>query len=202
MSNYRLILASGSPRRKEILENQGILFEVVKSGREEKTKETIPQKVVRDLSEQKALDVYDQIQGRRNIIILSADTVVAKDGEILGKPEDEEDAVRMLTLLQGSTHEVYTGVTLLLCAEDVKTIHIQEKTEVTMYPMTEEEIRSYVSSGEPMDKAGAYAIQGKCAVFVEKINGDYNNVVGLPVAAVYQELKGMELIYDEKSSDF
>lgn len=189
MSNYRLILASGSPRRKEILENQGILFEVVKSGREEKTKETIPQKVVRDLSEQKALDVYDQIQGRRNIIILSADTVVAKDGEILGKPEDEEDVVRMLTLLQGSTHEVYTGVTLLLCAEDVKTIHIQEKTEVTMYPMTEEEIRSYVSSGEPMDKAGAYAIQGKCAVFVEKINGDYNNVVGLPVAAVYQELK-------------
>lgn len=189
MSNYRLILASGSPRRKEILENQGILFEVVKSGREEKTKETIPQKVVRDLSEQKALDVYDQIQGRRNIIILSADTVVAKDGEILGKPEDGEDAVRMLTLLQGSTHEVYTGVTLLLCAEDVKTIHIQEKTEVTMYPMTEEEIRSYVSSGEPMDKAGAYAIQGKCAVFVEKINGDYNNVVGLPVAAVYQELK-------------
>ena len=145
--------------------------------------------MVRDLSEQKALDVYDQIQGRRNIIILSADTVVAKDGEILGKPEDEEDAVRMLTLLQGSTHEVYTGVTLLLCAEDVKTIHIQEKTEVTMYPMTEEEIRSYVSSGEPMDKAGAYAIQGKCAVFVEKINGDYNNVVGLPVAAVYQELK-------------
>ncbi|NBH83922.1 septum formation protein Maf [bacterium C-53] len=189
MSNYRLILASGSPRRKEILENQGIPFEVVKSGREEKTKETIPQKVVRDLSEQKALDVYDQIQGRRNVIILSADTVVAKDGEILGKPEDEEDAVRMLTLLQGSMHEVYTGVTLLLCAEDVKTIHIQEKTEVTMYPMTEEEIRSYVSSGEPMDKAGAYAIQGKCAVFVEKINGDYNNVVGLPVAAVYQELK-------------
>lgn len=189
MSNYRLILASGSPRRKEILENQGIPFEVVKSGREEKTKETIPQKVVRDLSEQKALDVYDQIQGRRNIIILSADTVVAKDGEILGKPEDGEDAVRMLTLLQGSTHEVYTGVTLLLCAEDVKTIHIQEKTEVTMYPMTEEEIRSYVSSGEPMDKAGAYAIQGKCAVFVEKINGDYNNVVGLPIAAVYQELK-------------
>ena len=189
MSNYRLILASGSPRRKEILENQEIPFEVVKSGREEKTKETIPQKVVRDLSEQKALDVYDQIQGRQNIIILSADTVVAKDGEILGKPENEEDAVRMLTLLQGSTHEVYTGVTLLLCAEDVKTIHIQEKTEVTMYPMTEEEIRSYVSSGEPMDKAGAYAIQGKCAVFVEKINGDYNNVVGLPVAAVYQELK-------------
>ena len=189
MSNYRLILASGSPRRKEILENQEIPFEVVKSGREEKTKETIPQKVVRDLSEQKALDVYDQIQGRQNIIILSADTVVAKDGEILGKPEDEEDAVRMLTLLQGSTHEVYTGVTLLLCAEDVKTIHIQEKTEVTMYPMTEEEIRSYVSSGEPMDKAGAYAIQGKCAVFVEKINGDYNNVVGLPIAAVYQELK-------------
>ncbi len=189
MSNYRLILASGSPRRKEILENQEIPFEVVKSGREEKTKETIPQKVVRDLSEQKALDVYDQIQGRQNIIILSADTVVAKDGEILGKPENEEDAVRMLTLLQGSTHEVYTGVTLLLCAEDVKTIHIQEKTEVTMYPMTEEEIRSYVSSGEPMDKAGAYAIQGKCAVFVEKINGDYNNVVGLPIAAVYQELK-------------
>ena len=106
MSNYRLILASGSPRRKEILENQGIPFEVVKSGREEKTKETIPQKVVRDLSEQKALDVYDQIQGRRNIIILSADTVVAKDGEILGKPEDEEDAVRMLTLLQGSTYEI------------------------------------------------------------------------------------------------
>lgn len=195
MNNYKLILASGSPRRKEILESQGIPFEVVKSGREERTKETLPQKVVRDLSEQKALDVYDRIQGKRNTVILSADTVVAKDGEIFGKPADEEDAVRMLTLLQGATHEVHTGVTLLICGDEVKTVRLQEKTEVTMYPMTEEEISSYVSSGEPMDKAGAYAIQGKCAVYIEKINGDYNNVVGLPVAAVYQELKrnGIEI---------
>ena len=189
MSNYRLILASGSPRRKEILENQGFAFEVVKSEREEKTKETIPQKVVRDLSEQKALDVYDCLSGKRNTVILAADTVVAKDGQILGKPADEQDAARMLRILQGGTHAVYTGVTLLICGDEVQTVRIQEKTEVTMYPMTEEEIQGYVSSGEPMDKAGAYAIQGKCAVYIEKICGDYNNVVGLPVAAVYQELK-------------
>lgn len=189
MNKYRLILASGSPRRKEILESQGFSFEVVKSEREEKTKETIPSKVVRDLSEQKALDAYDSLLGKRDTVILAADTVVAKDGEILGKPVDKEDAVRMLGILQGGTHEVYTGVTLLICGDEVKTIRIQEKTEVTMYPMTEEEISDYVASGEPMDKAGAYAIQGKCAVYIEKICGDYNNVVGLPVAAVYQELK-------------
>lgn len=189
MSSYQIILASASPRRKEILENQGIPFTVMVSECEEKTKETIPAKVVRDLSEQKALSVYDRLEQKENVIILSADTVVSKDGEILGKPADTDDAVRMLTLLQGASHEVFTGVTILVCGEERKTIHIKKCTEVTMYPMSQEEITSYVATGEPMDKAGAYAIQGKCAVYIEKINGDYNNVVGLPIAEIYQELK-------------
>ena len=118
--------------------------------------------------------------------------MVALGQQIMGKPKGKEDAVRMLSLLQGKTHQVYTGVTLLIAdGEESKPrrLSFHEKTEVTMYPMSREEICAYVESGEPMDKAGAYGIQGRCAAFIRGICGDYNNVVGLPVGRLYQELK-------------
>ncbi len=120
-------------------------------------------------------------------VVLGADTVVAFGGNILGKPRDEADAARILSLLSGNTHSVYTGVTVIvLQGGERKEYSFYEETEVTMYPMTEQQISSYIRTGEPMDKAGAYGIQGKGAVFVEKIQGDYNNVVGLPVAKIFQ----------------
>lgn len=124
--------------------------------------------------------------------MIGADTVVASEGKILGKPSSQKDAVKMLQSLQGREHEVYTGVTIMAREGNEnrkKTFH--EKTKVVFYPMSDEEIRSYVNTGEPMDKAGAYGIQGKSAVFIKEISGDYNNVVGLPLARLYQELKNM-----------
>ncbi len=136
---------------------------------------------------QKALDVASRCGDG---IVLGADTVVSQGGEIMGKPADEEDAVRMISRLQGSVHSVFTGVTLVKKAEGHTRIRtFSSETKVYVYPMSEEEIREYVRTGEPMDKAGAYGIQGRFGAFIEKIEGDYNTVVGLPAAAVYQELK-------------
>lgn len=196
---YEIILASGSPRRKEILSSQGISFSVQKAVKEEVTTETLPNKVVRELSEQKALEVYDRLENDSDVIIIAADTIVSVSSDskgdepayvILGKPQDEADAVRMLSQLQGNTHQVYTGVTVMI-RESGKSRRVQfeECTDVTMYPMSDEEIRGYVDTKEPMDKAGAYAIQGKCARYIASIKGDYLNVVGLPMARLYQELK-------------
>ena len=180
----KVILASGSPRRRELLSQAGIEYTVEPADIEETTTETLPAKVVEDLSRQKALAVSKNHPGQ---VVLAADTVVAFDDKILGKPVDEDDAFEMLTELSGRTHQVYTGVTIVYTDGSVKTF--SECTEVTMYPNSPEAIRSYIASGEPMDKAGAYGIQGLGAVLVERINGDYNNVVGLPLARVYRELK-------------
>ena len=127
----------------------------------------------------------------QDILIIGADTVVAYGDEILGKPKDEADAFRMLSMLQGKMHEVYTGVSLVLLDASGRAgeLTFHEKTAVSVCSMTEQEIRRYIATGEPFDKAGGYAIQGKCAIYIDKIDGDYNNVVGLPVAAVYQKLK-------------
>lgn len=154
-----------------------------------------------ELSKQKAEEVASMVTafGEENkeittpsdILVIGADTVVAYDGKILGKPKDEEDAKRMLSMLAGNTHSVFTGVTLVLIDKSGRAGELVffEKTDVTMHPMTETEIERYVASGEPLDKAGAYGIQGKCAIYIEKIHGDYNNVVGLPITRIYQELK-------------
>lgn len=185
----KLILASGSPRRKELLEQIGLEPTVIKSTVEEVITKTAADEVVMELSCQKCLDVAQQI--REKAIVLGADTVVVRDGEILGKPGSEKGAIEMLKSLQGRDHQVYTGVTLAWTGEEG--IERQETfavcTEVTVAAMTEEEICAYVATGDPMDKAGAYGIQGIFAKHVEKIHGDYNNVVGLPVAAVYAKLK-------------
>lgn len=184
----KLILASGSPRRKELLEQIGLEPVVIKSTVEEIITKTAPDEVVMELSSQKCLDVATQI--KEETVVLGADTVVVRDGKILGKPVSEEDAVEMLKSLAGRDHQVYTGVTLAWTSagkiERKETFAVC--TEVTVAPMTENEILSYVATGDPMDKAGAYGIQGIFAKHVEKIHGDYNNVVGLPVQAVYQAL--------------
>lgn len=183
----KLILASASPRRKELLEQIGMSFCVIPAKGEEVITKKKPQEVVMELSEQKAAEVADGIE--EPCIVIGADTVVAADGKILGKPKNEEDALAMLWDLQGRKHEVYTGVTLYDTENGTKNT-FYEKTDVYMYPATKEELISYIKTGEPMDKAGAYGIQGMGAKLVEKINGDYNNVVGLPVARLFREING------------
>ena len=186
----QLILASGSPRRKELLQQIGMEFQVIPSKKEEVITGTIPSEVVQELAKQKAEDIADNLK-QTGIIVLGADTVVALGQQIMGKPANEAEALEMLKQLQNNTHQVYTGVALCTWNSD-GTFHTKtfyEVTDVQIYPMTEEEIRSYIASGDPMDKAGSYGIQGAFAAFIKGIVGDYNNVVGLPIGRVYQELK-------------
>jgi septum formation protein len=194
----KIYLASASPRRKELLKQVGLSFKTMPSTVEEKITKSAPDEVVEELSYQKAVDVCEKLTNTVNedFVVIGADTVVSCWGEILGKPKDKEDAVRMLHNLQGGSHQVYTGVTLAWKYKDTPAMFatFSECTDVTMYSMTDEEIQKYVDSGEPMDKAGAYAIQGLCAAYIQGICGDYNNVVGLPVGRVYQELKKRNLI--------
>ena len=127
-----------------------------------------------------------------DVTVIGADTIVVLDGKILGKPGSKDEAVRMLSALRGRTHQVFTGVTVMSREEGkVREVTFHESTQVSFYPMSDREIQDYVLDGEPMDKAGAYGIQGKGAVFIREIRGDYNNVVGLPIARLYQELKNM-----------
>lgn len=194
----KIYLASASPRRKELLKQVGLSFKTMPSTVEEKITKTEPGEVVEELSYQKAVDVCAKLtaQGQEDFVVIGADTVVSCWGEILGKPKDKDDAVRMLTNLQGGSHQVYTGVTLAWKYKDLSAMYatFSECTDVTMYSMTQEDIKNYVDSGEPLDKAGAYAIQGLCAAYIQGICGDYNNVVGLPVGRVCQELKKRGLL--------
>ena len=188
----KIILASASPRRRELLTQIGLEFQVVVSNVEEKVTATAPAAVVEELSAQKAEGVLqmlrEQAQEEQDCLIIGSDTIVAVDGQILGKPKSPEDAKRMLRMLQGRAHEVYTGVTVLrVGTEERRTFH--EETKVIFFPMTEEDIETYVATNDPLDKAGAYGIQGFCARYIQGIEGDYNNVVGLPVGRLYQEIK-------------
>ena len=189
MKTEKIILASASPRRRELLHQIGLETEVLPSRIEEKPTATQPEEVVEELSRQKCLDVAGRVH--ENGVVLGADTVVALDGKIMGKPGSAGQAAEMLKSLQGRSHQVFTGVTLAEVRKGriVRQETFSERTEVFLFPMTEEEIEAYILSGEPFDKAGAYGIQGSFARHVESIEGDYNNVVGLPVAAVYQRLK-------------
>ncbi|MCD8118634.1 MAG: Maf family protein [Lachnospiraceae bacterium] len=251
----RIILASASPRRKELLTQIGLEFTVCPAVSEEVRTKQEPAELVEELSRQKAKEVAARLfsadvdpeqlseensdsifhsPGKKekrewkDCVVIGADTIVACTGGnfaenaeelatcrkmttdeekvleekskektiILGKPKDVADAKRMLRMLSGHTHQVYTGVTLIYVDENgafhERVFH--ERTDVTVYPMTEEEIDRYIETNEPLDKAGAYGIQGRFAAYIEKINGDYNNVVGLPVARVYQELKKLKTI--------
>ncbi len=189
----RIILASGSPRRKELLEQIDISFEVIPSEIEESYSKTQPEEIAKELALLKALDIAQNQEG--DCLVLGADTIVVQNGSILGKPVDEKDALTMLRKLQGETHEVYTGVAIIECRDGIDeedggvgfTFNITNhavKTKVKVMPMTEEQIQAYIETGEPMDKAGAYGIQGKFAAYIEAIEGDYYNVVGLPLSYV------------------
>ena len=217
-----LILASGSARRIEMLTKIGLDPEVIPSNKEERPTATDPEGVVRELSRQKSEDIAYQLMTKipepdAPYIVLGADTVVSAGGRILGKPKSHEDAADMIRLLSGATHQVFTGVTLirvfsmdernitlpgdLVLQEDKADIHntdscmeitIAEMTDVTVRSMTEPEILAYANSDDPMDKAGAYGIQGPFGAYISGINGDYNNVVGLPLCRTVQWLKRLD----------
>lgn len=183
----KIILASASPRRKELLGKTGLEFEIIPAKGEEVITQTLPWEVVKELSFQKAKEIAE-LQ-TEECIVIGSDTIVAKGEKIMGKPKNEANAFEMLSEIAGDVHQVYTGVTLIRTGEDAKTVTFAEKTEVYLYPMNEQEIRAYIASGDCMDKAGAYGIQGDFAIHVKGIEGDYYNVVGLPIGKVYQELK-------------
>ena len=183
----KLILASASPRRKELLAKTGFSFDIIPAKGEEKITKKIPAEVVMELSQQKAQEIAEK--QTEDCIIIGADTIVAKGDTIMGKPKDEADAFRMLEMISDDCHQVYTGVTIIRTGKNPETITFAEKTDVYLYPISEKDIHAYIKSGDPMDKAGAYGIQGDFAVHVKGIEGDYYNVVGLPIGRVYQELK-------------
>ena len=181
----RIVLASASPRRRELLEQAGIDFEIlIGSTRECITKEE-PGEIVEELSLAKAKGVAEAVTG--DAVIIGADTIVA------------EDAHQMLAMLQGEKHQVYTGVTLLQKKGDERIIRsFHERTDVFMTSMSDQEIEAYIATGEPFDKAGSYGIQGRAGIFVERIEGDYYNVVGLPISRLCRELKSLEAEDDRK----
>lgn len=195
----KLILASASPRRKELLAQAGFFFQVFPANADEHIQESCPEEMVKKLSERKAdaaMEMWEKKKGGlEEILVLGADTIVVQEGRILGKPSDRLEAAAMLRRLQGRSHSVYTGVTLLWmdATRQLEQITFAEKTDVTFYPMTEKEIQDYIATGECDDKAGAYAIQGLAMKYIRKIDGDYHNVVGLPVAAIYQTLQKRSL---------
>ena len=190
----KLILASASPRRKELLTNAGYNFTIEVCDLEEKSDKKKPYELVMELARTKAEAILSCHKGE-DVIVLGADTVVANGDEILGKPRDLEHAKEMISSLQGKIHQVYTGVCICWDEEKVnRNLTFYEKTDVEVYPMTEQEIQSYVETRECTDKAGSYAIQGLFAPYIKGICGDYNNVVGLPVARIYQEIKKIGLV--------
>jgi septum formation protein len=179
-----LVLASASPRRQELLRNAGIAFEVQPANIAE---DPLPREAAKDCAERLARDKALAIARQRpNDCVLGADTVVVVDGQILGKPADPADAARMLRLLSGREHQVITGVCLVIDGESCVN---SETTLVTVKEITDQEIADYIATGEPMDKAGAYAIQGIASRWIPRIEGDYSNVVGLPVALVFRMLQ-------------
>lgn len=225
----RIILASGSPRRRELMQQAGLSFEVIPAIKEEVITSTDPVEVVKQLSFQKAAEVYARETGIgeefenealqtisvngnfdkkssdnfgdfssaeiQSPVVIGADTVVSYKQKILGKPKDKEAARKMITGIQGDEHKVITGVTVLWKQNgQVRSLVFAEETQVFVYDMTKEEIENYISTDEPYDKAGAYGIQGMFGVYVKGIHGDYNNVVGLPIARLYQALVYYKLV--------
>ncbi|EIW00720.1 nucleoside triphosphate pyrophosphatase [Thermoanaerobacter siderophilus] len=182
----KIVLASKSPRRRELLSNLGLDFEVIESNVEEFSNEKHPSRYVMDLSFNKAMLVAKKL--KEEAIVIGADTIVVIEDKVLGKPKDRDEAYIMLKSLQGRVHTVYTGITIVR-TEDFKYVSDFEETKVWIKKLQDEEIFNYIDTGECYDKAGAYAIQGFGALIVEKIVGDYFNVVGLPISKLFDILK-------------
>ena len=186
--NQKIVLASASPRRRDLMQWTGLDFEICPVDADEQIPEgMLPAEAVQLLALRKACEAANM---NPDGLIIGADTVVALDAVIFGKPVDPRDAQRILKILSGKTHQVYTGVALV---QGDRQHTFAVKTDVTFYPLTDRQIDDYIATGEPMDKAGAYGIQGYGGLFVEKINGCYNNVVGLPVAALMKALDAFML---------
>ena len=200
---FKIVLASASPRRSEILSLAGLEFDVWPSDKEEIVTKTLPKEVCSELARAKALDVASQIRTYgdshpdlttgTDILVIGADTIVAKDYEIFGKPKDDDDAKRMLKELSGCTHSVFTGVSFVFMSAGgrVGEHTFCEETKVTFYPIDDNDIDYYVGNSEVLDKAGAYGIQEGAAAFVKCIEGDFYNVMGLPLARILQEIKSL-----------
>lgn len=197
MTEKTIILGSASPRRRELLAQIGADFEVRVSNKEEIYHSNVPEEIVKELALMKAENVAEELVEEnpagavKSTVVIGADTIVVLDGKILGKPADEADAVQMLSSLQGRRHDVYTGVAVLDYDEngEKRVYNYPVGTAVYVNEMTEEEIRAYVETKDPLDKAGAYGIQGRFAAHIDRIEGDYYNVVGLPVSRVYRTLR-------------
>ncbi len=191
MQKNRIILASASPRRRELMAQAGFEFEIQVSHKEETYTSSKPDEIVKELALLKAEDIAEQNEGR-NLTVIGADTIVAIDDRILGKPKNKEDALDMVRSMQGRSHQVYTGVAIIKYDShgNKEVIGHAVCTDVVVYPMSEEEMLAYVEDNSIMDKAGAYAIQGEFgAKYIERFEGDYYNVVGLPISYIYQVLK-------------
>jgi len=210
----KLVLASGSQRRRELLTMCGYDYEIIVSNADETIDENDPESFVRALSFRKAKEVFDRLfaAGRRDFAVIGSDTVVAfqKEGEtkpvIIGKPKDAKDAVRILSMLSGKTHRVFTGVSVIADISDENAAaqcSIREKeeiqtecsiTEVTFETLSPDEITDYVNSGDPLDKAGSYGIQGPFGMFVREIRGNYFTVIGMPIPVLYKMLKKIGIL--------
>jgi septum formation protein len=196
---YKIILASGSPRRKEILAQAGVDFEVMVSNVSEESDKKEPALLVEELAAVKAEAIEQEITlENEKVLILSADTLVFLEDTPLGKPKDKEDAFRMLRNLSGREHEVYTGVSVIIKREDGirKQLIFHQRSIVKVAELTDEEINNYLVTGEAFDKAGAYGIQGSFAIHIEGIEGEYYNIVGLPISKIYHELlkEGIDIV--------
>lgn len=192
MQTKRIILASASPRRRELLAQMGYDFEIEVSHKEEMYTSETPDGIVKELALLKAKDIAEQ-NDAKNMIVIGADTVVAYEGAILGKPKSKENAFEMIKGFQGDRHQVYTGVAILDYDASGKETIVNHaiRTDVYVNPMTDDEIWKYIERDHVMDKAGSYGIQSGFAVYIEKIEGDYFNVVGLPISYIYEQLKQM-----------
>ena len=190
----KIVLASSSPRRRELMARAGFRFEVIVSEADENIEMEAPDRMVEELSKRKAGAVAELVKtqgfAEDSVLIVGADTMVSIDGKKLGKPAGEAGAEAMLKELSGRTHQVYTGV-CILSAKGQESLFF-ERTDVTFFPLTQEEIWNYIHEEKPFDKAGSYGIQGKAAVFVEKIQGDFFNVVGFPAARFIRKLRTLE----------
>jgi MAF protein len=190
----KIILASASPRRRDLLQQMGLKFEVIPSEREEEVPDGIPtHRMAVELALKKVESVAQMVQ--EHALIIGADTIVVKGNKVLGKPKDKDEAFRMLMDLQGQVHEVITGLAVME-VPDCKCVSAYEKTVVEMASLTPQEIEGYIRTGEPMDKAGAYGIQGLGGMFIKRIEGCYYNVVGLPIHSLWMILKqfGVEML--------
>lgn len=188
---YQIILASASPRRKEIMEKMEIPYLVIASNVKEEVEETEPDQMVQALARLKTGAIKEEAKSEteadKDIIIIGADTMVFYKEHALGKPKDEADAAKMLEMLSDAVHEVSTGVSIIIMHRDGREEELSFSvcTRVTVSPLTEQQILDYIATGEPMDKAGAYAIQGKFGIYIKEIEGDYYNIVGFPIAEIY-----------------